>query len=86
MSIFCHTEDRPPKIVSNLLPVSWQGQLLQRKIQGKHVSMFLINTRNSNPSLHPDKTCHECYCVIFTVIKKKSSVTTAIFKNQTERL
>ena len=48
--------------------------------------MFLINTRNSNPSLHPDKTCHECYCVIFTVIKKKSSVITAIFENQTERL
>ena len=45
--------------------------------------IFLINVKNDNGSLHPDKICQKCYCVISTTIKSKSTITAA-FENWTE--
>ena len=42
---------------------------------------FLINIKNDHPSIHLDKICRKCYCVMSTAIKRKR---TAAFKNWTE--
>ena len=58
---------------------------MQRKTSGNYIEhIFLINIKNDNPSLHPNKICQKCYCIMIAAVKRKSAITTAAFKIWTE--
>ena len=80
MSVLLHTED-----LQKLCQICWQflgkGSYCTEKHQENIEHIFLINIKNDNPSLHLDKTCQKCYCIMTAAIKKMSKITTPAFKN-----
>ena len=83
MSVLLHTEDLQ-KFCRICYQFFGKGSYCKEKHQENIEHIFLINTKNDNPSLHPDKICQKCYCVMSAAIKRKSTITTAAFKNWTE--
>ena len=83
MSVLLHTEDLQ-KLCRICCQFLGKGSYCKEKHQENIEHIFLINTKNDNPSLHPDKICQKCYCVMSAAIKRKSTITTAAFKNWTE--
>ena len=83
MSVLRHAED-----LQELCRICCQflgkGSYCKEKHQENIEHIFLINTKNDNPSLHPDKICQKCYCVMSAAIKRKSTITTTAFKNWTK--
>ena len=90
MSVLLHTED-----LQNLCQICCQflgkGSYCKEKHQKDIEHIFLINVKNDNPSLHPEKIWQKCYCIMAaaikrksTAIKRKSTMTTAAFKNWAE--
>ena len=83
MSVLRNTGD-----LQKLFRICWQflgkGSFCKEKHQENIEHILLINTKNNNPSLHPGKNCQKCHCVLSATIKRKSTLTTAAFKNWTE--
>ena len=83
MSVLLHTED-----LQNLCQICRQflakGSYCKEKHQVKIEHIFLINTKNNNPSLQPDKFWEKYCSVMSAAIKRKSTITKAAFRNWTE--
>ena len=83
MSLLLHTEDLKNCVKSAASFL--ERVVIAKKSIRKALNMcFLSIKKNDNPSLHPDKICQKCYCVMSAAIKRKSTITTAAFKNWTE--
>ena len=83
MSVLLHTEDLQ-KLCRTCCQFLGKDSYCKEKQRENIEHIFLINTKNNNPSLHPDKICQNFYCVTSAAIKRKSTITTAGFKNWTE--
>ena len=83
MSVLLHTEDLQ-KLCRICCQFLGKGSYCKEKHQENIEHIFLINIKNDNPSLHPDKICQKCYCIMTAAIKRKSIITTAALKNWTE--
>ena len=55
--------------------------VIAKKHQENVEHIFLINTKMGIPSLHPDKICQKCYCVMAAAIKRKSTIRTYCLVN-----
>ena len=78
MSVLLHTEDLQ-KLCRICCQFLGKGSYCKEKQENiEHI--FLINIKNDNPSLHPDKICQKCYCIMTAAIKRKSTITTAASK------
>ena len=82
-NVFIHTEDLQ-KLCWICCQFLGKGSYYKEKHQENIKDIFLINIKIDNPSIHPDKICQKCYCVMSSAIKWKSTITTAVFKNWTE--
>ena len=83
MSVFLHTEGIQ-KLCRNCCQFLGKCSYYKEKYREniKHISF--INKKNGNLPLHPGKIYLKCYCVMTAAIKRKSTITTAAFKNWTE--